>query len=316
MLKITNRLVKNEAEHRGWKVEILSDSGGVLRYSLPGGESVILKSLLSPFTSAVAVEIANDKYALHKLALPLDVPMPETHIITTVNEAAELLEKYKKIVIKPLDSAHGNGITSGITSTNQLSDAIELALEFSETVLLQRHVTGNDIRLLYIDNHLAAASIRRPASVIGNGINTIGTLIEEENKSVHRDKNYQKKLNYIDIQAATRYLGDSINRVPEKGETCIVVGTANIGTGGTAEDITDSVQPDVVEAGQKVLQAVGIPTSAVDFIWDENEFYLIEINANPSLGLHEKPSIGSAQPVAKLYLDWITKELHAVPPGR
>ena len=308
MLKVTNNLLKNEAERRGWKVEILSEAGGLLRYSLPSGKTVILQSLTSPFTGAVSQKIADDKYTTYQLALQAKVPVPETHIVKDKEESEELLQKYKTVVIKPLDSAHGNGVTTNVTDSTKLETAIEKARAFSDEVLLQPQLRGKDVRVLIIGGELAACAQRRPASVVADGVSTLGQLIVEENKNPDRGENYQKKLNLIDEEVARNFLGDKINEVPSKGETCTVVGTANIGTGGTAEDITELVPEALIEASKKMLAVAGLPVGAADFMWDEDSFYLLEINANPSLGLHVYPTIGDSRPVHKLFLDWISTE--------
>lgn len=309
MLKISNSILKQEAERRGWSVEILSDAGGILRYTLPSGKQVILNSLLSPFTDAVAEKIADDKYATFQIARELHLAVPETHIIASAEAAAPFIEKYKSVVIKPLDSAHGNGVTINITNLHDAAAAIKSASEFSDTVILQPFLSGNDIRVLFIGGELAAASIRTPATVIGDGKHPIRALIAHENTRPERGENYQKKLNFIDMAAAERFLGTALDDIPAEGESRVVVGAANIGTGGTAEDITERIDPGVVAAGKKLMTATGFQTAAVDFIGSPGNYYILEINASPSLGLHVNPSIGKPQPVAEMYMSWIESQL-------
>lgn len=309
MLKITNKLLKEEAERRNWKVEIINELSGILRYTLPSGKKIILQSLLSPYTSTLSVKLADDKYASYKLAVEAGVPVAETHLITTNDQAAMLLEKYKKVVVKPLDSAHGNGVTTNVTTNEQLIKAMEAALLYSSYVLLQPQVDGEDMRLLFIGGNLAASCVRVPAQVIGDGEHTLRQLIDIENENPERGQDYEKRLNLIDIKSAERYLGNGVNQIPSADQVCKVVGTANIGTGGTAEDKTEKTGESLIEAGKKMLAAVGLQTGAVDFIAGENEFYFLELNANPSIGLHTYPSVGTPQPVARIYLDWIEGQL-------
>jgi len=309
MLKITNTLIKQEAENRGWNVDVLSEEAGLLRLVLPHNKKLIVHSSLSPFTPATAVTIADDKYATFVIAKEINVPVAETHRIAQVTEALDLLRTYGEIVIKPAGEAHGNGVSTQLKDVKQVESAFKIATEYKSSILVQPHLAGDDVRLLFIGSQLAAAAIRRPASILGDGKRTIREIVLDENSSGKRAPDYQKELNSIDVSAAERYLGRAIDLITEENKEYIVVGTANIGTGGTAEDITDEIQSHIVEDGLKILRTAGLATGAVDFIIGKKSHVLLEINANPSFGLHVYPSAGKSRDVTSLYLDWLVKEV-------
>jgi cyanophycin synthetase len=306
MLRITSQLVIEEAKKRNWKTEVIDTNFNLLRYTSSEGKVYFVKSLMTEYTSAINVIIANRKNVLYTLAREWDIPVPETEHHTTMLAAKEFLHKYKTVVVKPEDGAHGNGVTTGISTEDLLEKAINHAHKFSKAVLLQKFVEGDDYRLLFIGGKLAAAAIRKPAEVTGDGIHTFQELIELENQNDERGVNYRKRLNLIDIFAAKLYLGDTIKSVPKNGEVVTVVGTANIGTGGYAIDVTETVPPILLKYATVLTQQLGLENGGVDFLYkDDNHVNLLEINANPSLGLHAYPFKGSPQPVASLFLDWL-----------
>ncbi len=309
MLKISNQLLKTEAESRGWKVTIVDEANGLLEYTLPDGRNFIMYSLNGPLTPAVSTRITSNKQLLFKVVQNLAVRTPASVDVVNDEDAEKLLNAYGKIVIKPLDAAHGNGVTINIDNAQKLKVALAAAREYSDIVIAQEQVFGDDYRLLFIDGELAAAAIRKPASVVGDGTSTVAELIERENESGERAPDYQKPKNLIDVEAAKRYLGERMREVPSVGEDYQVVGTANIGTGGVSIDVTDKVTDEMIQHGKEVLKRVGLATGAVDYLGTPEKFWLLEVNANPSLGLHVYPAEGQSRPVQKLLLDWVDKRV-------
>jgi D-alanine-D-alanine ligase-like ATP-grasp enzyme len=307
-LKITNSLIKQAAEQRGWAVDVLSEDAGLLRLTLSNGKKLLIRSSLSPFTPATSVASADDKLTTYILAQEIGVPVAETHNITDVSQALKLLDRYHEIVIKPGREAHGNGVSTQLKNAEQVEIAYQVAAAYKSGVLVQPFLKGDDIRILFIGGQLAAAAIRRPASIIGDGHHTIREIISTENESGMRAPNYQKSLNLIDTAAAERFLGETIDTVTEVGRVYTVVGPANMGSGGTSEDVTDNISPRLIEDGAKMLQSIGLETGAADFIVQGETHNLLEINSNPSFGLHVFPSMGKSQDVAALYLDWLAKK--------
>ncbi len=229
---------------------------------------------------------------------------------------AAFLDIHQSVVVKPSDGSHGNGVTTNLTNVAQLDEAVRgaLAASKSKTVLLQEHITGHDVRVLIIDGKLAAAAVRTPADVIGDGTHTIAALIDTENASDLRGTEYHTSLNVISREAATAFLGSGYieTSVPALGEHVQVVGTANIGTGGTATDITDVLPKAIIDQSVRLLQELSLQCGGVDFIAsdleDASSYCFIEVNASPSFGLHLKPTHGSSKQVQKLFVDMLIRD--------
>ncbi len=136
-------------------------------------------------TSALGVEIADDKESTKKLLSSMGIPIPEGFSVETEEEALQAAEEIGyPVVVKPLVGNHGRGITVNITNREELKLAFEIADKICETSLVEKYLEGFDYRILVIDGKFVAAALREPAYVIGNGTSSIGDLIDEINKDL------------------------------------------------------------------------------------------------------------------------------------
>lgn len=310
MKSLTTDLIIAELEKRGQPYKIIPTKikADYIIFKDATGRTRYVRGTVTDKSNAMAYRIAEDKLVTGMIAEAVGVPVPKTSLYSTPAEAEQFLKNYPSIVVKPLDAAHGNGVTVDIKTAEQLHAAIKRAQAFSEDVLLQQQVSGRDLRLLYIGGEFCAAAERTPASVVGDGRQTLRQLIEQTNAQPDRGQNYEKKYNVIPLDVAALYLGEQIdNLVPQAGEVVSVVGTANIGTGGTAKDVTDELSPRLIKYGERLVKELGVGVYGVDFLEGADGAFLIEINASPSFGLHQYPHIGTSRDVAKVFVDWLLR---------
>ncbi len=309
-LSISPRLIIEAAQKRGWHVRIVDEARSLYRIDVSDSKYYYVRNISSIKSGMVNTVIADNKDLFFEVMTSLAVPLPATLTYTgDTAQAEEFLLQHGSIVVKPTNLAHGKGITTGITSTAQLQGALSYAATFSKKSLLQQHIEGDDYRLLMIDGELAAAAIRKPAFVIGDGRHTVSELIKLENDSDRRTNGYQVTLTTIDVATAARYLGGKMHAIPGAGVETRVIDVANIGRGGVAIDVTDTVNPQLVSYAKIIIDHLHIGLCGVDFIvTPSGEMYLIEINVGPSLGLHEYPYQGTPRHTPDKFLDWLSKE--------
>lgn len=307
-MRTTSRSVYDELISRGIPVQY-QQVGETSFFLYPyRGELHAMTGISTDLSSSTSRTICNNKDITTVLGQALGVHMPATIVYDTDEAAHRFLDEQGLIVVKPADSAHGNGVTINVATHDQLSIAMERARQFAlkDRVILQQQVTGNDYRVLVIDGSAVAVSERVPASVVGDGVHTIAELIEIENATnPQRGHNYEKPLNIIDVEAVQVFLGDKMNDVPAANETVAVVGTANMGTGGKAINRTNEVPAGMKEEAERIASTINAFTCGVDFMYDpaRDAYYLIELNSSPSFGLHHAPSEGEAIDVAKIFVD-------------
>ncbi|NND35842.1 MAG: cyanophycin synthetase, partial [Gammaproteobacteria bacterium] len=107
-------------------------------------------------------------------------------------------------------------------------------------------------------------------------------------------------------------LGYDRDTVPAKGETVYLRSTANLSTGGTAIDVTDTIHPDNREMAVRAIKAIDLDIGGVDFLTEDiTESYrdagggMCEVNAGPGFRMHVAPSEGTPRDVAGPVIDML-----------
>lgn len=262
-------------------------------------------------TSSIAVDVAGDKDTTKQLLADALIPVPSGVLVNdqkSLEEAAQSMGY--PLVTKPLDGHQGKGITINIKNNEELIKGYELAKEYSRSVILERSITGRDYRFLVVGYKLAAAALRKPASVIGDGKSTIAELIEEVNKHPHRSSGHSNILTKIHVDDITKQILSTqkltLESVPEAGKEIFLKDTANLSTGGTAIDVTDVVHPDNVLLAERVAEIIGLDICGIDIMAPDvktpikdNGGAIIEVNAAPGLRMHISPSEGKSRNVGE-----------------
>ncbi|MCD2185416.1 N-acetylglutaminylglutamine synthetase [Rhizobium sp. GN54] len=295
------RLIVDEATRRGVHVEITDAEGGFFRLS-HGGRSIRCRESLCDLTSGVAMSIADDKAVARRVVATAGLSVPE-QIEAGENRAriAAFLEKHGKLVVKPARGEQGRGISVGIATLDALDAAIAEARTVCDRVLLEAYFEGEDLRLVIIDFKLVAAAIRRPPRVIGDGRSTIAALIEMQSRRREAATGGESR---IPLDAETdRCLAEQefdLDTVLAEGREITVRKAANLHTGGTIHDVTDTVHPDLAAAACRAARAIDIPVVGIDFMIrdpSEPDYVFIEANERPGLANHEP------QPTAARFVD-------------
>lgn len=309
-LLITAKMIMSELERREIAVTgEMPESVSMLSF-MYGGKQRLLMGCTPDFASAISVPICRSKLMTEwVIKRDTSIPLPKTALHESDAASAAFLAEHGRIVVKPQDGAHGQGVSVNVTTQAHMHHAIATAKEHSktDTVLLQEMIDGKDLRVLVIDGNAVAAVYRIPPSVVGDGTSTVRQLIDGENatNSDRGEVAYTSRLNKIDTDAAIRYLGNDSESIPGSGVSVQVVGTANIGTGGEAHECFSELPEVLIQHAIDAATAARAFICGVDFIYDAEtgKYALIELNSSPSFGLHAHPSTGNAITVAVPYVD-------------
>ncbi len=271
-------------------------------------------------TSMIAVEIACDKEATKTLLDDAGVPVPKGEEVRTLGGALEAATNIGyPVVVKPSDGNHGKGATVGVADDEHLERAFEAAKEFSQYILVERLLVGHDFRALVVDYEFVAAAHRVPAHVIGDGVRSIGNLIELTNTDPRRGYGHEKVLTEIEVNAMTERVLEhqelTVDSIPEKGQVVVLKSTANLSTGGTAVDVTERVHPTNVATFERISRIIGLDICGIDVIANnlheplaESDGGVIEVNAAPGFRMHLAPSEGIGRNVAEPVIDMLFPE--------
>jgi cyanophycin synthetase len=278
-----------------------------------------IQATITSETRHIAVEISCDKEDTHNLLNDLGLPVPQQRMIYSPRQAIRAAHRIGfPVVLKPLDANHGRGVSINLTDDDQVELAFAEARKHGrgKAVLVEQFITGFDHRMLVVNNELVAVAKRVPGHVVGDGTSTITELIEIVNSDPRRGIGHEKVLTNLELDTQALRLMEEAevteDTVLEDGATLYLRSTANLSTGGTAIDMTDSVHPDNREMAERAIKAVGLDVGGVDFLIDDiTKSYkdiggaIVEVNAAPGFRMHVAPSEGTPRDVSGNVIDML-----------
>jgi cyanophycin synthetase len=280
-----------------------------------------IQATMADSTSAIAVEIAQNKDETKRVLSGIGLPVPQGDVAHDVNEAIDIaLDLGFPVILKPLDASHGRGISPRLDDEAAVREAWPEAQAVSGTVVVERYVEGTDHRVLVVNGKVVAVAERMPARVIGDGSHTVRELVEIENRDPRRGVGHTKILTRLPLDEYTEsYLaeqGRSLDAIPARDDVVLLRPTANLSTGGTSLDRTDEIHPDNATACEMAAGAVGLDVAGIDVMtsdisvpFRDNGAVIIEVNAAPGIRMHTHPASGTPRNVAAPILDML------YPPG-
>ncbi|MGY1631652.1 N-acetylglutaminylglutamine synthetase [Geodermatophilus sp. SYSU D01186] len=301
------RILADEALRRGIRVEVTDAASGEMRFTL-GARSVLTRESLSELTTAVAMSRCDDKRVTRRIMAGAGVRVPVGVEVAgdDLGAALALLERFGELVVKPAHGEQGRGITVGVSDEPGLRSAVAFARQHCPDVLVEELVPGEDLRVVVIDHQVVAAAVRRPATVVADGVSDVTTLIRRTSRRRERATGGESR---IPLDATTAAVvasaGWAMDDVPPEGTTIRVRRTANLHTGGTIEDVTDRLHPEIAEAAVRASRAIGIPVTGLDFLvpdLDGPQHVFVEANERPGLANHEP------RPTAARFVDLLFPE--------
>ncbi|MBP6627681.1 MAG: cyanophycin synthetase, partial [Arenimonas sp.] len=221
---------------------------------------------------------------------------------------------------KPYNGNHGRGISICLRTDEEVAAGFAVAREHSRSVIVETFLEGDDHRLLVVNGELVAATRRTPGHVVGDGVHTVAQLVELVNQDPRRGIGHAKVLTRLELDAQAAMMLERVSMtadsVPDAGLVVYLRSTANLSTGGTATDVTDTIHPDNRDMAVRAIRAIGLDVGGVDFLSTNiAESYrnigggICEVNAAPGFRMHVAPSEGSPRDAAGPVIDML------FPPG-
>jgi cyanophycin synthetase len=268
-------------------------------------------------TGNIAVELAGDKEETNGILRDLGLPVPEQRIVRRASEAVRAAKRIGfPVVLKPLDGNHGRGVSINLKTDEEVELGFQKAAEHGRTIIVEGYIEGFDHRLLVVNGELVAAAKREPGHVVGDGKHSIAELVDIVNEDPRRGVGHEKVLTRLEFDhQAERLLmksGYDKDTVLKMGEVVYLRSTANLSTGGTAQDVTDIIHPDNREMAIRAIRAIGLDIGGVDFLTNDISLSyreaggaICEVNAGPGFRMHVAPSEGTPRDVAGPVIDML-----------
>jgi GNAT-family acetyltransferase (TIGR03103 family) len=278
--------IADQALGRGISVEVLDAGIGELALSCDGRRVTTIQSL-SELTSAVAYRRCGDKLHSRRVLERAGLRVPAGRVASFDDEDEAFLDDWKEIVVKPARGERGDGVTPGVVDRDGLARALKTARAVFPAVLLEQRCDGEDLRVVVIDGQVEGASVRRPPTVTGDGERTLRQLIEHLSRERADASEGVAGIPLDDVTLqVVQDAGYDFDGVLSDGTELTVRDTANVHTGGTADDVTDDLHHDLVEVAVAAAGVMGCPVAGVDLMVpavDGPDYVVIEVNEQPGL---------------------------------
>lgn len=294
------RIIVDEAHRRGIEVRVDDARAGLFTLT-HGGRRVRCRESLSDLTSAVSMTLCQDKTLTHRVLRQAGIQVPAQRRAGTPEENSLFLAEHGRVVVKPVDGEQGKGVAVDLRSDEEIAKAIRAAQRFDANVLLESFHEGFDLRIVVIGYEVVAAAIRRPAEVVGDGQHSIRALIETQSRRRQAATGGESRIPLDgETERTLKAAGYGYSSVLPAGTRLFVRRTANLHTGGTLEDVTGTLHPQLADAAIRAARALEIPVVGLDLLVpaaDRPEYVMIEANERVGLANHQP------QPTAERFID-------------
>ncbi|WP_123689386.1 tetratricopeptide repeat protein [Allostella humosa] len=263
-----------------------------------GARSRWLDSTLTDRTPGISVRLAQDKMVTCAILRRAGLPVPAHELATTVEHAVAVAARLGyPVVVKPLALDGGAGVAAGLEDEAALRRAFADAGAISDTMLVEKHVEGDDYRLVVVDGRVTWAIERVAGGVRGDGERTLAALLEELNADPRRGNGKEASLRRVDWDEEAAHLarrqGLGPDSVPAAGRFVRLRRITNVARGGMPVPLPlERIHPDNIRMAERAAAALRLDLAGIDFIvpdiarpWHAVGGAINEVNARPSLGL-------------------------------
>ena len=272
-----------------------------------------------PFTSATVRALSKNKaeatkfVTLHGMHAPATIKvLGDEFDLKTVEK---FLDRYGRVVVKPLNRSLSVGLTTDVTTSLQLQKAIKKAAKYSAEVLVQEQVFGEEVRFAVINGKVISALLRRTPRVVGDGVSTIAELIERENAE-------RRKIDYTLVpypQLTEELVRSSVDveKVPADGEIVELSRATMISRGCSVYDILSDIDESYIRLVESLVSDLDTGFIVVDiFIKNfrepasDDNYWFIEFNTSPVLKLFYSCRDGNMHDILPALAEAIDRKMH------
>lgn len=300
MDSIYTTTITQAARRRGIGVDVLNAEWPIFTLRRRGC-AVRCYNALTDRVGAVTFHLAQDKHLANQFLARHGISVPRQVKYTDWREACRFLRQCRSVVVKPCREWGGRGVSVAVRTPAELRAALRRARTFGEDRVIEECVSGIDHRVIIVNDRFAAAIVREPARVIGDGRHTVRELIRLKNAQARReDPSHVVPLDGETLRAV-RAAGCDYASVPRRGRAVTVRRTSNYHTGGAVREVTATIDRTLVTEARRIARAFGIPVLGVDFLVQPGSGRRWVIEVSPDLAI--SPPEGAR--VAEYFLDYL-----------
>ena len=212
------------------------------------------------------------------------------------------------VVVKPNRGSQGD-LVCVCDSDADIQFAATRVLEKYSVAVAQQYVTGRDYRIVVLAGDVVSAYERVGLTIQGDDSSDIAALLRIKRESFLEMGRPNSEVDPADFRIDWTLRRHRLTRtsVLRHGDRLQLLPNANLSTGGHAEDLTESVHPEIRRIAAKAASVLGLTLAGVDIICDNatrgsTGHCIIEVNGAP--GMDNYASMGREQErrVEEIYL--------------
>ena len=273
--------------------------------------------------SVFATHLSTNKHLVKTILALKNIPIAEGNLFSVkdLKNAVDYFNKVNhKCVVKPSVGTGGLGVTTGISSEEELRWAWDMIIKSKRTmsrnngyIIIEEHISGDDFRFIVVGGKVVSVYKRVRAHIVGDGVSSIAELVNRK-KNMRQSNPCLSGKKYVISKYELLKLNrrkTSINSIPEKGEVIFISSSGSISQGGEPIKIsTDDIDASIIKAVEKATNSIpGLLQAGVDMIMQDfrlplsaQKAAICEINKSPAICSHHFPAYGMPVNVAKLML--------------
>lgn len=308
----TDQVIVAEALHRD--LDISKSARNYIVLDDRKGRKFTWKSGFTNYNTVLAQRVALYKDVYSRLLADFGAPGTENAVFGPGEAGRAWLwaESLGKLVVKPVDGIHGRHVFVGV---DNLQDFLKAFASVSSSgdgrVLVEKFYSGTEHRCLLVNHKLIAVTRRRPASVMGDGKQSVRQLVHEKN-SKNRGYPHAKVHSKIELGSeASELLAEAsltLDSIIPEGQRVYLRRASNIHAGGDAIDATGDLSPEEIAQVEHASRAVtGGRIVGLDVLLPraegDDDLRVLEMNTNSMISIHHFPWEGKSRDVAGAVLD-------------
>ena len=217
------------------------------------------------------------------------------------------------VVVKPNVSGFSRGSYFPITTYTQLLKAILQVKIWWPSSVIEQYLEGKNYRIVVVKDEVMSLIRRYPPFVVGDGVSTIGDLIDRENE-IRKRMGLYPVIHPIEkngrIASYLKKKDLRFETIPDENQHITLYNRISLAPGGVVETLDKtSIHPDNLKLFLNILPVFGANILGIDAIFADGiehsytaqKVIFLEVNSRPYLKMHDYPRFGEKEDLSRFY---------------
>ncbi|MBT4286120.1 MAG: cyanophycin synthetase [Deltaproteobacteria bacterium] len=268
----------------------------------------------SHYNSLSVRKSCRSKQQARKIFNLLNIPHANGKVFFNPFKALDFVKEHGfPVVIKPNVSGYSRGSYFPIRNMKEFWKAALFVKIWWPTSIIEQYLEGKNYRVVVVKDEIMSVLRRYQPFVIGNGINTISELIDQENEKRKKMLLYPVIHSIPKTNRVKKFLkkqGLYLRTVPNTNEIIQLHNKIALAPGGVVETLDkNSMAPENRELFLNLQKKLDANILGIDAIFekgietshDKQKTIFLEINSRPYLKMHDYPRFGIKQDLQPYY---------------